>query len=244
MPRQSTFISLCCLLAPLTSTALIPKITSRAFVQQRTVVTQLFAEESESETENAEAEKALPTESGSDILNSPGFLKRKVEVLQGDIEAMDEKIAQAKAGIETGKAEWGEKFAALEKESINIQDRMIALSKDGDGRASAEVARVILEVIDNYDLAFGNITPETDEEKAIEAAYTETYDSIIRLFKDIGVTQVETVGKEFDYEVHNAVMTRPSDEYDEDIVSEELQKGFVLEDELIRAASVVVSSGI
>jgi molecular chaperone GrpE len=49
------------------------------------------------------------------------------------------------------------------------------------------------------------------------------------------------VGKEFDYAVHNAVMTSPSDEYEEGVVIQELQKGYALGDEVIRAAYVVVA---
>ena len=54
--------------------------------------------------------------------------------------------------------------------------------------------------------------------------------------------EVETVGTEFDYEVHQAVMQKPSEEYDEGIVCEELQKGFKIGDTLVRAAMVVVAA--
>jgi len=54
---------------------------------------------------------------------------------------------------------------------------------------------------------------------------------------------VETLGKEFDYEFHQAVMTRPSDDYEEGVVCEELAKGYSMEDgELIRAAMVSVAA--
>jgi molecular chaperone GrpE len=46
---------------------------------------------------------------------------------------------------------------------------------------------------------------------------------------------------EFDYEFHQAVMQKPSEEYEEGIVCEELAKGFKLNDQLIRAAMVVVA---
>ena len=54
--------------------------------------------------------------------------------------------------------------------------------------------------------------------------------------------QVETLGTEFDYEVHQAVMQQPSDEYDEGIVCQEFQKGFKIGDTLIRAAMVAVAA--
>jgi molecular chaperone GrpE len=100
----------------------------------------------------------------------------------------------------------------------------------------------MLEVLDNYDRAFAAVKPDTDEERAIEARYKENYDKILNIFAELGITEVDTVGKEFDYEFHQAVMQRPS-EYDEGIVCEELQKGFVLNGQkLIRAAMVSVSA--
>ena len=114
-------------------------------------------------------------------------------------------------------------------------------NKQGDTMATTQVVREMLEVLDNFDRAFGVIEATTDEEKKIEEEYRAVYQSILDVFDKLGVKEVETVGTEFDYEVHQAVMQRPSDEYDEGIVVEEFQKGFVLEETLIRAAMVSVA---
>jgi molecular chaperone GrpE len=123
-----------------------------------------------------------------------------------------------------------------------IQERMKVQNEGGDDEATVKVVRQMLGVLDNYDRAFGVLTAETDEQKEIEDAYRATYDKILATFESLGVTEVETVGAEFDYEVHQAVMQRPSDDYEEGIVCEELAKGFVLEDKLIRAAMVSVAA--
>lgn len=191
-----------------------------------------------------------------DILSSPAFLKRKLEVIKADIAKSEEGIKTSQAALEAGREEWGSKFADLSKERMNLQDRMSKQSADADGTATVEVVRKVLNVLDNFDRAFGVVTPESDEEKAIEAEYKEAYQSIIDTFSALGVREVACVGTEFDYEQHSAVMTRPSDEYEEGIVIEELQKGFILgepkneEDEnddtpapqLIRAAMVIVAA--
>ena len=108
--------------------------------------------------------------------------------------------------------------------------------------AVQKVVRDMLDLLDNFDRAFGVITPETDKEKEIEAEYKEVYQMLLDTFEKLGVKQVETVGTEFDYEVHQAVMQRPSDEYEEGIVCDELQKGFIVGDKLIRAAMVAVAA--
>ena len=118
---------------------------------------------------------------------------------------------------------------------------MNAQNKGGDAMATVQVAREMLGVLDNFDRAFGAITPETDEEKAIEAEYHSVYQQILDTFKELGVEEVATLGAEFDYEVHQAVMQKPSDEYEEGQVCEEFQKGFKVGDTLVRAAMVAVA---
>lgn len=124
----------------------------------------------------------------------------------------------------------------------NIQNRFSRQGSQGDETATINVARKFLELLDNYDRAFKAVSAESEEEKAIEARYQETYDSVLSIFKDLGVTEIETVGIEFDYEVHQAVMQRPSEDFEEGIVCDELQKGYVFGEKLIRAAMVSVAA--
>lgn len=69
--------------------------------------------------ETTDDAKASPGGAGgdvSDILNSPAFLKRKVEVLQSDIAALEKELEEATAVASAAKAEWGAKFDMLNKE--------------------------------------------------------------------------------------------------------------------------------
>eukprot|EP00978_Attheya_sp_CCMP212_P005726 scaffold12832_cov50-Attheya_sp.AAC.7 len=213
---------------------------SSVFVRQNT---RMYAESSSDDTAKDKTEELkLPEESSSDILNSPAFLKRKLEVLNSDLAALEGEMEATSTILQENKAEWGPQLDALQNEYVNIQSRMTRQSEEGKDVATLEVSRKMLEVMDNYDRAFGAVKPETDEEKETEAAYKKTYDMILETFKDLGITEVETLGKEFDYEVHQAVMQRPSDEYEEGIVCDELAKGYILGDRLIRAAMVSVAA--
>lgn len=198
--------------------------------------------------------KTADSSGTTDILNSPEFLKRKLEVLKSDMAKTEEAIESAEKALEEGKAEWGEKFADLNKERKNLQERMSKASGDAFGASVVEVAGKLINVIDNFDRAFASVTPETDEDKEAETKYREAYQSVLDTLGGLGVREVECVGKEFDFEQHTAVMTRPSDDYEEGTVMEELQKGFILaqkkeggddgeEDiKLIRAAMVTVAA--
>jgi len=75
------------------------------------------AEEDADETKTSSSSSEAPTTSdATDILNSPAFLKRKVEVLQSDVAALEKELEEANALAASAKAEWGTKFDMLNKE--------------------------------------------------------------------------------------------------------------------------------
>lgn len=78
----------------------------------------LFAKEAETEEAQEESadHDATSLASPTDILNSPAFLKRKLEVIQSDVAKVEEQIVAAKQQLEEGKAEWGHQFDSLEVE--------------------------------------------------------------------------------------------------------------------------------
>jgi len=73
-------------------------------------------QEDDGSTEETAEDHLLASEEESDILNSPAFLKRKVEVLQSDIGALEKEIEEANTVYLAGKEEWGSKFDMLVKE--------------------------------------------------------------------------------------------------------------------------------
>mmetsp|Transcript_18499 Transcript_18499/g.45832 ORF Transcript_18499/g.45832 Transcript_18499/m.45832 type:complete len:236 (-) Transcript_18499:55-762(-) len=231
---KSIILALAALVAPSVNAFQIVK-PSVAFHAGQVASTCLYAEE------EGEAGTEADT-SSTDILNSPEFLRRKLDVIKSDIAQAEADIAVAQEQAEAGKAEWGPQMEALQSEYKNIQDRMSSQGGQQNTMATTVVVREMLELLDNFDRAFGVIKPETEEEEAIDAAYKELYQSVLDKFAELGVEQVETVGTEFDYEVHQAVMQRPSEDYEEGMVCEEFQKGFKIEETLIRAAMVVVAA--
>lgn len=123
----------------------------------------------------------------------------------------------------------------------NIQQRMTEQNQEGDSDAKVRVVKGILDLLDNFDRASGVIVAETEEDKVIQAEYKQAYQDILDQFEKLGVTEVETVGQEFDYELHQAVMQMPGTDYEEGFVCQELQKGFVMGEALIRPAMVAVA---
>lgn len=215
--------------------------------------TALRADASDENSEGGE-EKEIAAPDAGDILNSPAFLQRKLEVLQADIAKAEEDIENAKVAYEQGKEEWGEKLDTIRTERANLQERMSKQVEEAGGAATVEVVGKLLSVLDNFDRAFTSVAAETDADKEVEEAYKGAYAGILETFKKLGVNEVETVGKEFDYELHNAIMMRPDPDVEEGFIVEELQKGYVygevgtdeegnrMDGQLIRPAMVVVSA--
>lgn len=92
-------------------------------------VTSLYAEAGDNEASEGENKDAAAPKDGeksqkkgssvgdaNDILNSPVFLKRKLEVLKSDVEKLNEKISAANKVYEDNKAEWGPQLDELKKE--------------------------------------------------------------------------------------------------------------------------------
>ena len=69
------------------------------------------------------------------------------------------------------------------------------------------------------------------------------YDSFLKALKEHGAEPFDSVGKELDPEMMEAIATLPSDEVEEGKVSNEVKRGWTLKEKLLRAAQVVVSSG-
>ena len=74
--------------------------------------------EEENETEAVPREEVAPAPAAAetDILNSPAFLKRKLDVLKSDIAAIDQEIEEARIRADAGKAEWGPQLEDLKRE--------------------------------------------------------------------------------------------------------------------------------
>jgi molecular chaperone GrpE len=110
-------------------------------------------------------------------------------------------------------------------------DEQIAGLKDA---VKANVVRDLLPVIDNFERALKHATADDDFTKGIKAIVNQ----FEKTLKDMGVHRIKTVGEPFDPSLHEAVSAEGDGQ--QEIVSEELQAGFMLGQEVIRHAMVKV----
>lgn len=100
----------------------------------------------------------------------------------------------------------------------------------------------LLPVVDNFERARSQIKPQTEQETTIHKSYQSVYKQLVECLKRIGVSPMRSEGKEFDPNLHEAVMRQPTDEHPEGTVMEELQRGYMLGDRVLRHALVKVAA--
>jgi len=101
----------------------------------------------------------------------------------------------------------------------------------------------ILPIVDNFERARQQLNPEGEEAQALHRSYQGLYKQLVEVLKNLGVAPMRVVDQAFDPSLHEAVMREPSDEKAEDIVIEELQRGYHLNGRVLRHALVKVSMG-
>ena len=101
------------------------------------------------------------------------------------------------------------------------------------------VVEKILPVVDNFERGLDAVTEEEKDNglvKGMEAIYKQFCTAL----EEIGVVPIEAVGKEFDPNLHNAVMHEEDDSMEANMVSEELQKGYMYKESVVRHSMVKV----
>ena len=101
----------------------------------------------------------------------------------------------------------------------------------------------ILPVVDNFERARQQLNPEGEEAQALHRSYQGLYKQLVDVLKQQGVARMEVVGQLFDPSLHEAVLREESTEQPEDVVIEELQRGYHLNGKVLRHALVKVSMG-
>ena len=101
------------------------------------------------------------------------------------------------------------------------------------------IVEKILPVIDNFERGLDSLSDE-EKEGAFAQGIDKIYKQLMQCLTDAGVTVIEAVGKEFNPEIHNAVMHGEDDSLGENIVSEELQKGYMYKESVVRPSMVKV----
>ncbi len=132
------------------------------------------------------------------------------------------------------------KYLKLLAEFENYKRRNKQETETRNKYKEQKLAEDLLSVLDNLERA---LSVEEDENafSSLKKGVDMVHKEFLKVFEEHDVTIIESVGVEFDPNVHQAVMTAADDSVDSNIVIEEFQKGYMLKDRVIRPSMVKVS---
>ncbi|MEN8255009.1 MAG: nucleotide exchange factor GrpE [Verrucomicrobiota bacterium] len=135
-----------------------------------------------------------------------------------------------------------DQFVRLQADFANFRNRTQRERIELYQRANEDLFLEILPVLDHYEMGL-QTAEQHDADKAVVDGFKLVYDQFQGVLKKFNVEPVDAVGEEFDPHKHEALTHMPSDEYAAETCSNQVRRGYLFGDKLLRAAQVVVSSG-
>ena len=147
----------------------------------------------------------------------------EVEKIKKDYEVLNNQYLRLAADFDNYR-----KRQAQEREGLINYGKIEALTK-------------LLEVLDNFDRA-QNALKDSQDVNCVKEAFNVLHKQIVDSLEKMGLIKIETVGLEFDPNIHEAVMQTPTQEHPDQTIIAEMQKGYKLGDRVLRPALVNVAT--
>ena len=180
------------------------------------------------EGQGTEEQEEAPAESGEDEAGSSqekkGFFGKKKK------DAKDTQIEDLTDRLKRTMAEFDNFRKRTDKEKASMYEV-----------GARDVIEKILPVVDNFERGLGTI-PEEAKETPFAEGMEKIYKQLMKTLDDMDVKAIEAVGKEFDPNIHNAVMHVDDEALGENMVAEEFQKGYTYRGTVIRHSMVKVAN--
>jgi len=180
--------------------------------------------------EQTNEDKKLPDDNNEKI---------DAEDLKNTITNNDARLEQLEKEHETLKSQ----YVRIAADFDNFRKRQSRDQDDLKVQLVSKALTAILPIVDNFERARQQLKPESEEAQTLHRSYQGLYKQLVEVLKQQGVAPMRVVGQQFDPNLHEAVLREPSQEFKEDIITEELQRGYHLDGKVLRHALVKVSMG-
>ena len=189
--------------------------------EQETTEEAKASEQEMQEGADAPEEGAQDRADASEKSGGEGFFSQEKK------DPKEEKIAELTDRLQRQMAEFENYRKRTEKEKSTMYDM-----------GARDVVEKLLPIVDNFERGLEG----ADEKDPFVEGMAMIYKQFMTMLAEIGVEPIEAARKEFDPNLHNAVMHIDDEQYEENIVAEELQKGYKYKDQVIRYSMVKVAN--
>ena len=187
------------------------------------VVEETVEETVEEVTEEAETVEEEATEETTEK-------KKKLFERKPKVDPRDEKIAELTDRVTRQMAE----FDNFRKRTEREKSAMYEIG-------AKAIVEKLLPVVDNFERGFSTVAEE-DKDDAFVKGMEMVYKQMMTMLESVDVKPIEAVGKEFNPDLHNAVMHVEDETVGENIVVDEFQKGYTYRDSVVRYSMVKVAN--
>ena len=192
------------------------------------------AKKSAAETESAEAEaeetEETSEEAGSEEAKEDAEKKTGKKLFGKKKDKKDEKIEELTDKLTRQMAEFDNFRKRTEKEKSQMYEV-----------GAKDIIEKILPVVDNFERGLDAVKEEEKEDQFVQGM-EKVYKHLVTTLEGIEVKPIEAVGQPFDPNFHNAVMHVEDENFGENIVAEEFQKGYTYRDSVVRHSMVKVAN--
>ena len=180
----------------------------------------MFERQSSEEENNTPGEEAASEDKKEEKSKTSFFGKKKKDKSEQKVEELTDRLKRTMAEFDNFR-----KRTEKEKSSMYII-------------GAKEIVEKILPVVDNFERGLA----QAQEGDAFADGMKMIYKQLTTTLDELGVKPIEAVGKEFNPDFHNAVMHVEDEQYGENVVAEELQKGYMYRDSVVRHSMVKVAN--
>ena len=188
------------------------------------------AAETESEETEAEETEETSEEAGSEEAKEDAEKKTGKKLFGKKKDKKDEKIEELTDKLTRQMAEFDNFRKRTEKEKSQMYEI-----------GAKDIIEKILPVVDNFERGLDAVKEEEKEDPFVQGM-EKVYKHLVTTLEGIEVKPIEAVGQPFDPNFHNAVMHVEDENFGENIVAEEFQKGYTYRDSVVRHSMVKVAN--
>ncbi|MGJ3249612.1 MAG: nucleotide exchange factor GrpE [Elainellaceae cyanobacterium] len=163
---------------------------------------------------------------------------QKAEADLASIKELGQEIETLRAQLEDRTSQ----YVRIAADFDNFRKRTQKEREEVEDQVKCSTIVELLPVVDNFERARSQIKPQTDAEMNIHKSYQSVYKQLVECLKRIGVAPMRAEGQEFDPNLHEAVLREQTEEHPEGTVIEELVRGYLLGERVLRHAMVKVAA--